>query len=517
MPPRRRTTKEEITPGEALGLLAEKLKLQSKAPNILGYAPHAKQIKYHQSTKKIILYIGGNRSGKTHGGVAEDVWRLQGVHPYKKVPEAPTRGRIICVDFNQGINQIIIPKLQQLIPPSLLINGSWEDSYDKQAKVLTCSNKSTLDLMTYEQKIDAFAGTSRHWMHYDEEPPKAIFNECQARLVDTDGDAFLTMTPLLGMTWIYDEIYLPGLEERDDDIEVVIVSMEENPHISEGARTRFLKGLDDDEKKARSKGTFVSMGGLIYKHFDKGSDDHPGKHVIPYTPELMQEVRKYQIYTGMDHGYNAPTAWVWAGVAADGTIVIFEEHYQSEWVISQHAEHVKKREQELKITTFVRIADPAIAQRQGVTGTSIQTEYAINGISLSLGNNDVKTGILKVQQYLGENPATGKPYLQITDNCVNLIKEMGRYRWKTYSNKKAMFENNPQEEAHKKDDHLCDALRYLISFMPDLAIKEFLKGKTEVVERKEGFRYDELLARMGERTSSIWTDQTDTPTSWEYD
>jgi len=517
---RQKAPDKSISKSEAFGLLAEKLKTQAVSPNVLAYKPHAKQIQFHSSLAKIKLYIGGNRSGKTHGGVVEDIWRLKGEHPFRKVPPAPARGRIVCVDFNQGINGIIIPKLKQLIPPSLLIGGSWDKSYHTQEKVLTCSNGSTIELMTYEQKVDAFAGTSRHWVHYDEEPPKSIYNECQARLIDVDGDSFLTMTPLLGMTWIYDEIYLPGLEQRDPDIEVITVSMDENPYLPVGAKERFLKNLDPEERKAREKGIFVSMGGLIYKTFDPGTADGLGKHVIPYTPELLAEVRKYQIYTGMDHGYNAPTAWIWVGVAADGTIVVFEEHYQSEWVVSQHAQHVQKRESELKINVHLRVADPALAQRQGVTGTSIQTEYAINGISLSLGNNDVKTGIIKVQQYLGINPATGKPYLMITENCQNLIKEMKRYRWKTYTNKKTQDTNNPMEEAHKKDDHLCDALRYLVGFMPDLAPAPEQK-LAETFEVSKPQRYDELLARMAAsgavESTTQWTENTGVATNWEWE
>lgn len=512
--PRKAPVAKSISRGEAFGLLAEKLRTQAVTPNVLAYQPHFKQELFHRSLKKTKLFIGGNRSGKTHCGIVEDIWRLQGVHPFRSVPPAPARGRIVCVDFAQGINQIIIPKLKQLIPPSLLIGGSWERSYHTQDKVLTCSNGSTLELMTYEQKIEAFAGTSRHWLHYDEEPPKAIYDECQARLLDVDGDAFLTMTPLLGMTWLYDKIYLAGLNGEDPDIDVIIVSMDENPHLPAEARDRFLRSLDPDERKARQNGTFVSMGGLIYKDFGD-------QHIVEFNGELLIEVRKYQIYTSMDHGYNAPTCWLWAGVAADGTIVVFAEHYKSEWVIKQHADEVKRIEADLKLPSiYLRIADPATAQRQGVTGTSIQTEYSINNIYLALGNNDVKTGIVKVQQYLKINPNTDRPYLQIADSCVNLIKEMKRYRWKTYSTKKMQFEHNVQEEAHKKDDHACDTLRYLVGFMPDLTPEAPPKEKP--VAEKSLARYDEVLARMAPtprpstETKTAWTYSTDTVDSFEY-
>lgn len=48
-------------------------------------------------------------------------------------------------------------------------------------------------------------------------------------------------------------------------------------------------------------------------------------------------------------------------------------------------------------------------------------------------------------------------------------KEHKKYRWKVYAQKKQQYENNPYDEPHKKDDHTCDALRYILMTRPDLA------------------------------------------------
>jgi phage terminase large subunit-like protein len=498
----RAVRKQDISQTEALGLLAEKLKLQAREPNILAYKPHFKQETFHRSDKPRRLYIGGNRSGKTVGGICEDIWYLKGEHPFKSVPPAPVRGRIVCVDYNQGINQIIIPKLKQWLPSSLLIGGSWDRSYDSQSKVLTLSNGSTCELMTYEQKLDSFAGTSRHFVHFDEEPPKHIYDECAMRLLDTDGDAWLTMTPVNGMTWIYDSIFEPIAinGEKDPDTDIIIVDVHENPYLNPAAIERTLKSLDPDERKAREKGQFVSIGGLVYKNFDKNS------HVISFDASLMNHVRACEIYTSMDHGYNAPTAWLWHAVAADGTIITFSEHYQAEMTVREHAEAVKSRETQLQIPEPVmRIADPATNQRQGVTGVSIQVEYANQEIYLSDGNNDVPAGVARVQQYLKENPATKRPYWLITDNCVNLIRELQKLRWATFATAKGRFDNNPQEKIHKKDDHAADAARYFfITALPEIEIEEEPKKKTGESSMQ---RYDEALAQMGKpvsASSTVW-------------
>jgi hypothetical protein len=114
--------------------------------------------------------------------------------------------------------------------------------------------------------------------------------------------------------------------------------------------------------------------------------------------------------------------------------------------------------------------------------TSIQEEYQKYGLSFIKGNNEVKAGIIRVKRYFNSDkyvakrrtdafsvPGDNFSRLRITPNCVNLIKELRAYRWKTYANKNLQYQNNPYDEPHKKDDHACDALRYMIMTRPDLA------------------------------------------------
>ena len=204
--------------------LLEKLKAAQRKPSIYGYRPHYKQEQFHASRAKGTVFIGGNRSGKTVGGGAEAVMRLIGKHPYRDIPGAPCRGRMVTVDIEEGIKKIAIPEIMRWMPKKYLKNGSWDDSYDKQSRTLTLTNGSFLEFMSYEQAVEKFAGTSRHFVWFDEEPPKEIFNECMMRLVDTDGDWWITMTPLIEMSWVKDEIYDPIKDGRRNDILVLSFS-----------------------------------------------------------------------------------------------------------------------------------------------------------------------------------------------------------------------------------------------------------------------------------------------------
>lgn len=441
-----------------LDWLSDKLRQSVTTPNALSYVPHAKQVKFHQCDTDGRLYIGGNRSGKSVGGIVEDIWWLTGTHPYLPTPAGPVRGRIVTTDLIQGLNLIILPLIRQWLPLSYLINGSWEDSYSKSERVLTLTNGSTVEFMTYEQDLEKFAGTSRHFIHFDEEPPKDIWTECKARLVDTDGKWWITMTPVEGMSWTFEDIYTPGLKPDNDLIGIIEVDMTENPHLDPKAIKKFMDGLSEEEINARIHGTYIQLGGLVYKSFN------PDIHVIEsFIPPL-----DWDWYEALDHGYNNPTAVLWAAVNPDGDVFIFDEHYQREWTVDRHAAVINaKRAEKGRKPPILIIADPATSQRSGITGDSIQIEYSKYGIFLVPANNDVLVGVAKVNQYIRPN-AIGKPKLYITENCTNLIWELKKLRWKTWASRSMQGKNNPYEQIHKKDDHASDALRYLMTFMPDL-------------------------------------------------
>jgi len=177
-----------VNPAELLYKVSEQIRTTATVPNLNRYKPHAKQIEFASDQHKHRLYVGGNRSGKTVAGVIEDIRYLKGEHPYRKVPEGPVRGRVVGVDFASGIDKILLPQFQQWVPKSLLINGSWDDSYSKERRVLTLANGSFVEFMSYDQDLQKFAGTSRHFVHFDKEPPELVYDECRARLVDTNGE-----------------------------------------------------------------------------------------------------------------------------------------------------------------------------------------------------------------------------------------------------------------------------------------------------------------------------------------
>ena len=454
--------------------LASELKQAAVKPNVLSYIPNSPiHRQFHEAKKVGRILRGGNRSGKSVAGVVEGVWRSTGKHPFQKTHEIPTRGRIVTVDRDAGIKQIILPLLKQWVPPSERVNGSWEDSYSNSDKLFTFRNGSTIELKTHQQETESFAGVPLHWIHFDEEPPKAIFNECRLRLIDYNGCWWMTMTPVEGQDWIFDRF----INTTQKNVAMFEVDISDNPHLNKEALNLLDDDLDEDEKKVRRQGIFVPKGGLVLKEFDYT------RHVIEGGGPLPSN---WEIYCSIDHGYNAPTAVNWHAVSPNKDVVTFREHYRAKWVIKQHVDRIKEINKEIKREPMLYIGDPSMSQRSGITGTSPLTEYRRLGIPLMQGTKDVAARINKMNEYLKYDK------WHITSDCPNTIKEARGYAFKIFTSPKIADRNNVREEPNKKNDHAMDECGYFFNLMPYLGPEDKKNNRSRSLTEtnKEDFPWE---------------------------
>lgn len=473
---------------------SEALRRTAVRPSISGYSPQPHQERFHHSNSKGRLFIGGNRSGKTVGGGADLVMNMTGKNPYNQLfPDAQLRCRAIGVDFDNGIGKIILPEVARWVPPSMLVNGSWEDSYAKGDRTLTLTNGAFCEFMSYDQDVDKFAGTSRHLIWFDEEPPKPIFDENMMRLVDTGGHWMVTMTPVEEMTWTYDGLYLPAKEGLRTDIEVFEVSTEENKYVNAAELEILTQGLDDEEKEARKHGKYIRHTGAIFSNMIHHGDGQYPPTFLTHDPvgrDSWDKMKKtWMHFRGMDHGFRNPTAFLWGAVDTEGRVIIYDEYYAKGKLVHENAEEVQKKTEELGVQIAYTVGDPSIQNTDPITGTSVHAEYASHGIGIVLGNNDVNAGILRVGARFKNH------MLYIGPRCVQLKWELNRYRWDKFINKKIAERSNQKEKPLKKDDHAIDALRYMMMQQPALIdevaepVGNVLNVNTAIV----GERYAQLV------------------------
>jgi phage terminase large subunit-like protein len=349
--------------------------------------------------------------------------------------------------------------------------------------------------MTYEQQLQQFAGTSRTAIWFDEEPPKEIWTECLARLVDQGGSWWITMTPVDGMTWVYDDLY--SRAALDDSIMVIEVDMLDNPHIIEESAEDYLGGLSKEERQIREHGRFISKTGLVYA---------PHLRAIHVLPEI-EPVGSFLQFESMDHGFTNPTAWLWMQVNKDGDLFVYDEYYESERVVAENALAVIQQRSTHGLGPLYVVGDPAIEQKSPISGESIQIEYVRNGIPIIPANNDVKTGINRVISLLRGSKIDGeyykRPKLFISESkCPFLLWEMRKLQYAAWHLKKMRAERNRKEEILKKDDHLSDALRYGVLSRPERDDGVWYPEPDDQYD-SEGFRLDYSVGTWDTRLAPV--------------
>lgn len=496
------------------------LKQGLERPNIYGYAPYKEQQEFHECGKVGRYLAGGNRGGKTDAMVAEMIYTALNIHPWRVRPEhwgnGPVQLRCFVVDVEKGVNQIMIPKLKRYIPVSGLIDGDWERSWNSKGMVLTLENGSTIDFLTYGMGLEKMGGVPRHAIFFDEEPPQHIFTESLMRLIDYEGFWVIAATPVEGIGWTFDHLWEPGTSEPDNPFNpgCFTLSAAKNPHLktSKENYAHYSIGMDKEEQKMRFEGEFVSRSGLVFPNFK--IDTHvvnPFDYFYNGRPP-----EDWRWYTSVDHGLNNPTAWLWHGVSPQGDIITFSEHYRSEMLIEEHAKIVHTRERNWGRRADIRTGDPAMKQRNAVTGTSILQAYSAYEIFIGVEGvpRDVETGIERMRMYLqpreeGSYWGLGRPKWVIADNCTNFIKEMRKLRWAAYESQKMAYNKNAQEVVHAKDDHAFDSARYFATLMPQLSPPETIQTTTYGVGSKS---FAEAL--LEDSRMSSWDIQSDEDESW---
>jgi len=190
----------------------------------------------------------------------------------------------------------------------------------------------------------------------------------------------------------------------------------------------------------------------------------------------------------LDHGFTNPTAVLWAAIDWDGTIFIYDEHYESGKSISYHAEQIKLRDNTEVRRWFIDPSCSAKTQQKkleaGVVDLhSIIDEYRDYGLRFEPADNALLAGINRVNEFF----KSGK--LVIFKNCINTIREVENWKWQKI---KPGVDKNQSEEPINKDDHTCACLRYLL--MSRMSPSEF-KTEQELGINSPMAKANELKAR----------------------
>ncbi len=447
-----------------------------------GVKVHQKQIIFHKNTSRNRWVFGGNRTGKTECGAVEVIYLARGNHPYKKNKEN-TSGWVVSLS-TQVQRDVAQQKILHYLNPDwiedvVMLSGRKDSPGSGVIDHIIIKNVfngvSRIGFKSCDQGREKFQGTGLDYVWFDEEPPYDIYLECKMRVIDRVGQIFGTMTPLKGLTWVYEEIYLNS--SNDSEVWHEHIEWADNPFLNQREVKQITKNMSSDELESRRYGKFVGTGGMVYSSFDENI------HVIDPFDVPKEWYDKISIDPGLKNLLSAH----WYAVDYDGVVYVIAEHYEADKDISYHSKKISEKSDNLNWHRnsngmLNALIDSAANQRTLSSSKNVVELFYDYGLQVNPNvKKDLFSGIQRVKSYLKN--ADGEVKLYIFKNCTNLIREIKSYWW---------AEN---DRPKKKDDHALDELRYYIMSKPENT--KLLMHKTPVQKDKE--RLIKKLKRQNKR------------------
>ena len=390
-----------------------------------------------------ICMLGGNRTGKTELGAYLTACHATGLYPetykgkrFKHPPKIWVGGdtATTCRDIIQHklLGQVgdygsgMIPR-DRLNKDDIRNRRNVPDAVETIRIQHISGGKSEISIKTYEQGRETWQGTEVDFIWIDEECPSDVYSEALMRTMTTGGYLFLTFTPLRGITDVVIN-FMNNSQDSDSETKKFLkyITWDDCGHLGEQVKKDLYAALPPHEREARSKGIPTIGSGKIFPVIE--SD-----FVVDPIPLPRHFTRSF----GMDVGWNA-TACVWGALDREtDTVYIYDEYKKGEAEPALHASAIKARGEWIP-----GVIDPASRGKSQHDGTKLYEKYVKEGLKIAIADNAVESGIYEVWQRL----STGR--LKIFNTCTSLLAEMRLYR------------RDEKGKIVKKDDHLCDCLRY---------------------------------------------------------
>lgn len=273
--------------------------------------------------------------------------------------------------------------------------------------------------------------------------------------------------PVLTIHYSADEAKRPGTPAGDAWLEAALMG--------------YPGGLANPRWQKEMEIKYGAMGGVkLFPQWDQWKRN--GAIVIPRL-----HLRGYQLYGSYDHGWRHPGCYLVHGINSDGCIITAWEMYGAHipyqlWCKAIKGEDVLVHpcggECHSAARVFpgnpyageeiLRVADPSIwsedQQQKDGTMRSLARLFRSEGVFLTEAQRGMDTTVAEwFHGHWWADPL--KPLWRITENCGNLIREIGLQRHKELGERTALSRSQP-EELVDKDNDAFDSLKYFAQRFP---------------------------------------------------
>jgi len=287
----------------------EELKYLKRYYSLYGYKPYPKQIEFHNegSRYRQRCLMAGNQLGKTYAAGCETACHLTGLYPdwwEGKKFERATRGWAGSKNADvarDGAQRILLGPTNALgtgtIPKDRILDikkaRGVPDAVESVLVRHTSGDQSLLVFKGYLDGREAWQAETLDFVWFDEEPPEDIYSEGLTRTNNTRGIAYLTFTPLMGMTKVVLRFW-----NKEPGTILVMMTIDDVGHYSDEERAEIVRAYLPHERDARSKGIPTFGSGKVFTTDEDFLLEPPLVEIPDHWPQII----------GLDFGWDHPTA-----------------------------------------------------------------------------------------------------------------------------------------------------------------------------------------------------------------
>jgi len=241
-------------------------------------------------------------------------------------------------------------------------------------------------------------------------------------------------------------------DERGRSVRFVPSKLDDNPHVNP-EYAADLRALPEQMRAAFLDGNWDVFAGMMYPEISRE------QHVVEPFP-LPESWRRY---VGIDWGYTNPFAAVFGCEDPDGRVYCYRvlsaagvgEAEQARRILAAQAPGER-------IATYW--ADDAIFASRGGDVLSVADTYRANGVYVVPAHKSSRViGWQRVRSYLAEMPACLEHRSAGLEVCPRLhIFSTAGEVYRTLAELPRAVTGDPEDAASDGDDHIPDALRYLL-------------------------------------------------------
>lgn len=483
---------------------------------------HKQQLYALRAATDVVAVIGGNRSGKSQvgAGILSRLVRREGPI-YARLLEP--RGRRLKVwvapQTDEKARSVWEPKTRWALEG---LEYRYVQSPHKVFSIEDDHGGVEVWLKSQEQGFLAFESDDVDAVIFDEEPEdRRVYASARTRLATTNGVVVLTYTPLMGMTWTYDEIFALCGEKpeyaiddrvwrRGNEITVVAQGMADNAAAVRGggvARLQADPSMTEAEKGARLYGKYGYTEGLLVPQFATLRTDSDS----PYVLDKLPPDRAYYWILTVDP--NKRHGALLTAIDHEGNRFYCAEHYAESLPDSVHAEgyHAMLRQFGLKPDDVLVYGDPGGAGSQALINLA---EVGFYGSPVPKDPGSVAASIKRLRRaahmdrnrkhpVTGESPAPSAYFLRTLESRwkeggshlqeSRLLWELRQYRQKA---------DAAPDTPVKKNDDLADCARYVeLVHMdgPPVPVADEVKkqrAKLDSTSRREAEEYESMMEKV---------------------